>query len=63
MKVSANAGRVRTEWLGTTYLAEPVCDDINVTLPLELHVVEFTTSYYASPQGLSILPVWWYIDI
>lgn len=37
--------------LGMTYLAEPVCDDVNTTLPLELYVIEFTSAYYLSAQG------------
>lgn len=42
------------EGLGTVYLAEPVCDDVNTTLPLELFVVTFDTHYYTTSQGMSI---------
>ncbi len=28
-----------------------MCDDVNVTLPLELHVVAFDSPYYKSSQG------------
>ncbi|KAF8625130.1 hypothetical protein AX15_005537 [Amanita polypyramis BW_CC] len=41
----------RNEGLGTVYLAEPVCDDLNMTLPLELLVVTFDTHYYTTNQG------------
>ncbi|KAF8626502.1 hypothetical protein AX14_011471 [Amanita brunnescens Koide BX004] len=41
----------RNEGLGTVYLAEPVCDDVNTTLPLELFVVTFDTHYYTTSQG------------
>ena len=41
----------RIEGLGTVYLADPVCDDINVTLPLELYVVTFHSKYYTTTQG------------
>ncbi|KAK2467467.1 hypothetical protein APHAL10511_000322 [Amanita phalloides] len=41
----------RNEGLGTVYLAEPVCDDVNTTLPLELLVVTFDTHYYTTSQG------------
>lgn len=41
----------KRECLGVTYLAEPVCDDVNVTLPLELHVYTFEASYYTTSQG------------
>jgi translation initiation factor 2-alpha kinase 4 len=34
------------------YLADPVCDDINTTLPLELFVVTFQSRYYTTSQGL-----------
>lgn len=40
-----------TECLGVTYLADPVCDDVHATLPLEVHIITFTSSYYASSQG------------
>ncbi|KAL0961127.1 hypothetical protein HGRIS_006101 [Hohenbuehelia grisea] len=41
----------RREGLGTVYLAEPVCDDINTTLPLELLVYTFESPYYTTPAG------------
>ncbi|KAF8920390.1 hypothetical protein CPB85DRAFT_1429191 [Mucidula mucida] len=41
----------RDACLGTIYSADPVCDDVNVTLPLELHVVAFDSPYYKSSQG------------
>ncbi|KAF8883813.1 hypothetical protein BD779DRAFT_1674349 [Infundibulicybe gibba] len=37
--------------LGMVYLADPVCDDINTTLPLELFVVTFESAYYSTSQG------------
>lgn len=33
------------------YLADPVCDDVNTTLPLELFVVTFQSHYYTTSQG------------
>jgi hypothetical protein len=33
------------------YLADPVCDDVNATLPLELYVVTFYSEYYSTSQG------------
>ncbi|KAI6046986.1 kinase-like domain-containing protein [Pisolithus marmoratus] len=41
----------RRECLGITYLADPLCDDVHATLPLEVHVVEFSSEYYTSTQG------------
>ncbi|KIL60768.1 hypothetical protein M378DRAFT_906708 [Amanita muscaria Koide BX008] len=41
----------RNEGLGTVYLAEPVCDDVHTTFPLELFVVTFDTHYYTTSQG------------
>lgn len=41
------------ESLGTVYLADPVCDDVNTTLPLELYVVTFHSQYYTTSQGSS----------
>ncbi|EIW85919.1 hypothetical protein CONPUDRAFT_114006 [Coniophora puteana RWD-64-598 SS2] len=41
----------RRECLGTYYLADPVCDDVRATLPLEVHVIEFNSDYYTSSQG------------
>ncbi|KAF9065023.1 kinase-like domain-containing protein [Rhodocollybia butyracea] len=43
--------RPRNECLGVTYAADPLCDDANATLPLELHVVTFDTYYYSTSQG------------
>lgn len=37
------------------YLADPVCEDANATLPLEVHVITFDASYYATTQGTSFL--------
>ncbi|KAF5357565.1 hypothetical protein D9757_013020 [Collybiopsis confluens] len=42
----------RNECLGVTYAADPLCDDVNATLPLELHVVTFDTPYYSTTQVL-----------
>ncbi|KAF5376991.1 hypothetical protein D9615_007308 [Tricholomella constricta] len=41
----------RQESLGTVYLADPICDDINTTLPLELYIVNFYSHYYTTSQG------------
>ncbi|KIY47671.1 kinase-like protein [Fistulina hepatica ATCC 64428] len=41
----------RSECLGTIYMADPVCDDMDVTLPLELYSVTFYSSYYSTSQG------------
>ncbi|KAI6125176.1 kinase-like domain-containing protein [Pisolithus croceorrhizus] len=41
----------RRECLGITYLADPLCDDVHATLPLEVHAVEFGSEYYTSTQG------------
>ncbi|KAA1478685.1 Serine/threonine-protein kinase [Dentipellis sp. KUC8613] len=41
----------RNECLGTMYLADPICDDANATLPLELHMVTFDAPYYSTHQG------------
>ncbi|KAJ4467716.1 kinase-like domain-containing protein [Lentinula edodes] len=41
----------RIECLGVTYAADPVCEDVNATLPLQLHVVTFDTQYYSTTQG------------
>lgn len=40
-----------SEGLGTTYLADPICDDINTSLPLELYTVTFDSPYYTTTQG------------
>ncbi|KAF9218926.1 Serine/threonine-protein kinase [Gyrodon lividus] len=41
----------RKECLGVTYLADPMCDDVHATLPLEVHSIEFNSEYYVSTQG------------
>ncbi|KAL4071177.1 kinase-like domain-containing protein [Scleroderma yunnanense] len=41
----------KRESLGTTYLADPLCDDVHATLPLEVHTVEFNAEYYTTTQG------------
>ncbi|KAH7905298.1 kinase-like domain-containing protein [Hygrophoropsis aurantiaca] len=41
----------RKECLGTTYLADPLCDDVRATLPLEVHTIHFQSEYYTSNQG------------
>ncbi|KAI0300075.1 hypothetical protein B0F90DRAFT_1817684 [Multifurca ochricompacta] len=41
----------RHDCLGTIYQAEPICDDIAATLPLEVHLVVFDTHYYTTHQG------------
>ena len=45
-----------SERLGTVYLAEPICDDIRTTLPLELYVILFDSEHYVTTQG-TILPL------
>jgi translation initiation factor 2-alpha kinase 4 len=37
--------------LGTIYKADPICDDVNLTLPLEVHALTLESSYYSSTQG------------
>lgn len=39
-----------------TYIADPVCDDVNATLPLEVHTLEFNSEYYVSSQGNHVDP-------
>lgn len=39
------------DYLGIIYQAEPICDDIAATLPLEVHLVTFDTHYYTTHQG------------
>lgn len=39
------------EGLGTVYMADPVCDDVNTSLPLELYTVTFDSPYYTTTQG------------
>ena len=46
----------KSERLGTVYLAEPICDDIRTTLPLELYVILFDSEHYVTTQGM-ILPL------
>jgi translation initiation factor 2-alpha kinase 4 len=43
------------ECLGMTYLADPVCDDVHATLPLEVHIITFVSSYYATSQGIRLV--------
>jgi eukaryotic translation initiation factor 2-alpha kinase 4 len=38
--------------LGTKFSAEPVCEDVNTTIPLDLFVISFDSPYYSSNQGL-----------
>ncbi|KAG1764160.1 kinase-like domain-containing protein [Suillus placidus] len=40
----------RKECLGITYLADPLCDDVNATLPLEVHTINFNSDYYTTTQ-------------
>jgi len=37
--------------LGTVYVADPVCDDVNATLPLELLVIHFENDHYTTLGG------------
>ncbi|KAJ7874765.1 kinase-like domain-containing protein [Mycena olivaceomarginata] len=39
------------ERLGTCYTAEPICDDVNASPPLQLYVVKFASHYYITTQG------------
>lgn len=32
-------------------MADPICDDINTSLPLELYTVTFESAYYVTTQG------------
>ncbi|EJC97866.1 uncharacterized protein FOMMEDRAFT_143407 [Fomitiporia mediterranea MF3/22] len=41
----------RQECLGTTYDAEPVCDEPHPAITLELHVIVFESSYYKTHPG------------
>lgn len=43
--------RGTADYLGTVYQAEPICDDIAATLPLEVHLVTFHSHYYTTHQG------------
>ncbi|KAJ4471431.1 hypothetical protein J3R30DRAFT_3709861 [Lentinula aciculospora] len=45
----------RKECLGMTYDAEPVCDEADASVTLELHVVTLESSYYRTQQGWSTL--------
>ena len=40
-----------TDGIGVTYLADPVCDDVRATLPLEVHIITFASNYYMTSQG------------
>lgn len=42
--------------MGTVYLAEPICDDIRTTLPLELYIILFDSEHYVTTQG-AVLPL------
>jgi hypothetical protein len=46
-----NTHLVEEECLGMTYLADPLCDDVNATLPLEVHTISFNSDYYTTTQG------------
>ncbi|EIN05395.1 Serine/threonine-protein kinase [Punctularia strigosozonata HHB-11173 SS5] len=41
----------RQEGLGTTYFAEPVCDEATANVLLEVHIVNFESSYYSTSPG------------
>ncbi|KAJ7101250.1 kinase-like domain-containing protein [Mycena belliarum] len=41
----------RAERLGTSYAADPVCDDVHASLPLQLYVITFASHYYITTQG------------
>ncbi|KAJ6593628.1 kinase-like domain-containing protein [Mycena capillaripes] len=41
----------RPDRLGTCYIADPICDDVNASLPLQLYVVTFASHYYITSQG------------
>lgn len=41
----------RQEALGMVYMADPICDDINTSLPLELYAITFDSPYYTTTQG------------
>ncbi|KXN81004.1 Serine/threonine-protein kinase gcn2 [Leucoagaricus sp. SymC.cos] len=43
--------RFNTVPLGTVYMADPICDDINTSLPLELYTIAFDAPYYNTTQG------------
>ena len=47
----APCANATSERLGTVYLAEPICDDIRTTLPLELYVILFDSEHYVTTQG------------
>lgn len=44
-----------SEYLGTTWQAEPVCDAPRGIVPLDLHVVSFEGNYYGTIKGISIV--------
>lgn len=44
-----------SEWLGTTYSAEPICDNEDADLQLDLHVVVFESHYYSTNPGAGLL--------
>ncbi|KAF7297638.1 hypothetical protein MKEN_01386800 [Mycena kentingensis (nom. inval.)] len=41
----------RPERVGTTYSADPVCDDVHTSIPLSVYVVSFASHYYITTQG------------
>ncbi|KAG2093756.1 uncharacterized protein F5147DRAFT_779275 [Suillus discolor] len=48
---NANIYLVKEECLGITYIADPLCDDVNATLLLEVHTIGFNSDYYTTTQG------------
>jgi eukaryotic translation initiation factor 2-alpha kinase 4 len=44
------------EGVYTVYAAEPICDDVRTSLPLELVVITFEARYYTSPAGWRLVP-------
>uniref|UniRef100_A0A0W0FQ29 non-specific serine/threonine protein kinase n=1 Tax=Moniliophthora roreri TaxID=221103 RepID=A0A0W0FQ29_MONRR len=41
----------RNNCLGVSYAADPICDDVSASLPLELHVITVDAPYYSTNQG------------
>ncbi|KAL5519904.1 hypothetical protein ACEPAG_1564 [Sanghuangporus baumii] len=41
----------RKEYLGTTFDAEPICDEPHDNISLELHIIVFESSYYKTQPG------------
>ncbi|KAF8170288.1 kinase-like domain-containing protein [Mycena galopus ATCC 62051] len=48
---AVNIFHPQRERLGTCYTAEPICDDVNASLPLQLYIVTFASHYYITSQG------------